>query len=424
VKAMVLAAGEGVRMRPLTLTRSKHMLPIGSEPIIVHVLNSLRECGIRDVLLVVGYKQELIRNYLGDGTKFGINLDYVVQEKVLGTAHAIGLAREYVGKEDFLAIYGDLLVGPEAVRSVLQVHNRGGVATMAVVPVDKPEQYGIVKLDENRVVDIMEKPKLEEASSNLANAGIYIFSEEIFNGIKRTQVSSRRELEVTDSLKLLIEAGDSIFAAQVNPAVWMDIGRPWDLLEANKRVLQRMELSILGEVEEGACIVGPVGLGKDGRVRSGAYVEGPTWIGEESDAGPNCYLRPYTSIGRKVRVGNACEIKNSIISSETRIGHLSYIGDSVIGERCNLGAGTITANLRLNGETVRVAVGDEVVDSGRRKLGVFLGDEVKTAIHVSLMPGVKIGPRTWVGPNVTVYRDLPPGVLVLQRQEIEYRKPE
>jgi len=424
VKAVVLAAGEGVRMQPLTLTKSKHMLPVGRDPIIVHVLNSLRECRIRDALLVVGYKQELIRNYLGDGSKFGIDLNYVVQEKALGTAHAIGLAKEYIGKEDFLVIYGDLLVGPEAVKAILQAHKSGGVATMGVVPVTQPEQYGIVKLDENRVIDIIEKPRHDEASGNLVNAGIYVFSEEIFHAIERTQVSSRKELEVTDSLKLLIEAGAAIFAVQIDPTVWMDIGRPWDLLEANKRVLQRMELSILGEVEEGACIVGPVGLGKDGRVRSGAYVEGPTWIGEESDVGPNCYIRPYTSIGRKVRVGNACEIKNSIILSETRIGHLSYVGDSVIGERCNLGAGTITANLRLNGKSIRISIGSEVVDSGRRKLGAFLGDEVKTAIHVSLMPGVKIGPRTWIGPNVTVYRDLPPDVLVLQRQELDYRKPE
>ncbi|MBS7643387.1 NTP transferase domain-containing protein [Candidatus Bathyarchaeota archaeon] len=424
MKAVVLAAGEGVRMRPLTFTKSKHMLPIGRDPIIAHVLNSLRECGIRDTLLVVGYKQELIRNYLGDGTKFGIDLNYVVQEKALGTAHAIGLAKEYVGKEDFLVIYGDLLVGPEAVKAILQAHGSGGIATMAVVPVAQPEQYGIVKLDGNRVIDILEKPGRDEASGNLANAGIYIFSKEIFNAIERTHVSFRNELEVTDSLRLLIEAGDSILAVQIDPEVWMDIGRPWDLLEANKRVLQRMELPILGEVERGACIMGPVGLGEGGRVRSGAYVEGPTWIGEESDVGPNCYIRPYTSIGRKVRVGNACEIKNSIISSETRIGHLSYVGDSVIGERCNLGAGTITANLRLNGETIRINVGDKVVDSGRRKLGAFLGDEVKTAIHVSLMPGVKIGPRTWIGPNVTIYHDLPPNVLVLQRQELNYRKPE
>jgi bifunctional UDP-N-acetylglucosamine pyrophosphorylase/glucosamine-1-phosphate N-acetyltransferase len=154
------------------------------------------------------------------------------------------------------------------------------------------------------------------------------------------------------------------------------------------------------------------------RIRSGSYIEGPTYIGEGSDIGPNCYIRPYTSIGRGVRVGNACEIKNCIIMDKTHIGHLSYIGDSVIGEDCNIGAGTITANLRLDVKPVKMVIRDEIVDSGRLKLGVMMGDDVKTGVGTLLMPGVKIGCNSWVGPNVIVNRDVPPYTILIVDQQL------
>jgi bifunctional UDP-N-acetylglucosamine pyrophosphorylase/glucosamine-1-phosphate N-acetyltransferase len=148
-------------------------------------------------------------------------------------------------------------------------------------------------------------------------------------------------------------------------------------------------------------------------------VEGPAFIDEEADIGPNCYIRPSTSIGRKVRVGNACEIKNSIIMDNTHIGHLSYVGDSIIGERGNLGAGTITANYRLDAGTIKMMVKDKHVDSGRKKLGAVLGDDVKTGINALLMPGIKVGNDSWIGPNLMVQRDLPPKSKLFLKQEVE-----
>ena len=158
------------------------------------------------------------------------------------------------------------------------------------------------------------------------------------------------------------------------------------------------------------------------RIRSGAYIEGPAFIGEGSDIGPNCYIRPFTSIGKKVRIGNACEIKNSIIMDNTHIGHLSYVGDSVICENCNLGAGTVTANYRLDAGTIKMLVKDKVVDTGRKKLGAILGADVKAGINTLFMPGVKVGNNCWIGPNVVVYRDLPPNTITLLKQNLERRK--
>ena len=155
-------------------------------------------------------------------------------------------------------------------------------------------------------------------------------------------------------------------------------------------------------------------LAETARVRSGAYIEGPCLIDEASDIGPNCYIRPCTSIGKNVRVGNAVEIKNSIIMDGTHVGHLSYVGDSVLCENCNLGAGTITANYRLDAENVKMAIKGKMVDSGTQKLGAILGDEVKTGINALFMPGVKVGVRTWVGPNCLVQRDLAADAIALQ----------
>jgi bifunctional UDP-N-acetylglucosamine pyrophosphorylase/glucosamine-1-phosphate N-acetyltransferase len=294
---------------------------------------------------------------------------------------------------------------------------------MAVVPVDKPESYGIVELaDEKAVKRIVEKPASDKAPSNLANAGLYAFSKEIFDKIKQTKASVRGEWELTDALSLLIEGKNGVFASKISKADWIDIGRPWDLLEANSWILKRMEHKVYGTVENGAHLIGPVTVAETARIRSGAYIEGPTFIDEGSDIGPNCYIRPCTSIGKNARVGNACEIKNSIIMDQTHIGHLSYVGDSILCERCNLAAGTITANLRLDDEPVKMVVKSEVVDTGRRKLGAILGDNVKTGINALLMPGVKVGVNSWVGANFTVNRDVPANTVALLKQDEETRE--
>jgi bifunctional UDP-N-acetylglucosamine pyrophosphorylase/glucosamine-1-phosphate N-acetyltransferase len=180
-----------------------------------------------------------------------------------------------------------------------------------------------------------------------------------------------------------------------------------------------MKHKAVGEIEDGAHILGPVTIAETARIRSGAYIEGPTLIDEGSDIGPNCYIRPCTSIGKKVRIGNAVEVKNSIVMDGTHIGHLSYVGDSILGERCNLGAGTITANYRLDSGTVKMMIKDKLVDSGRRKLGAILGDEVKTGINALTMPGIKIGVNSQIGPNYIAYRDMTANTTALLSQPQE-----
>ena len=423
MKAVVLAAGEGVRLQPITSTRPKPLIKVGGKPILEHCLDALKASGIEEAVIVVHYMADAIRQYFGDGKKFGLKIEYVEQAAVLGTGNAAGVAEPYVNDE-FLLVYGDLLFSAEAVKSVVNSHQaEKPTTTMAVIPVEKPESYGIVELEgEKRIKRIVEKPKPEEAPSNLANAGIYVFSTEIFAKIKETSASARGEWEITDAISLLLKENKVLLAVKLSRDDWLDIGRPWDLLEANRWTLDRMEHKVSGNIENGATLVGPVTVAETARIRSGTYIEGPAYIGEESDVGPNCYIRPYTSIGTKARIGNACEIKASIIMDNVHIGHLSYVGDSILGEGCNLGAGTITGNYRLDGGSIKMMVKDKVVDSGRRKLGAVLGDNVKTGIGTLLMPGVKVGCNSCLGPNVVVYRDVPADTLVLLKQSLEERK--
>ncbi|MRR14155.1 glucose-1-phosphate thymidylyltransferase, partial [archaeon] len=220
--------------------------------------------------------------------------------------------------------------------------------------------------------------------------------------LRAMPLSERGEYELTDALNLLA-ARESIAVVEISS--WMEIGRPWDILAANEILLREHILQILGDVEGGATLKGDVSIGRGSVIRSGAYIQGPVLIGEDCDIGPNCFIRPTTCIGDRVRIGNAVEVKNSAIMSHSKIGHLSYVGDSIIGEGCNFGAGTICSNLRHDGKNIKSYVKGERVDSGRRKLGVVMGDDVMTGINTSIYPGTVIEPG-FRGLPAAVCRDL------------------
>jgi bifunctional UDP-N-acetylglucosamine pyrophosphorylase/glucosamine-1-phosphate N-acetyltransferase len=422
MKAVILAAGEGTRLNPITINRPKPLIKISGKTILEYTLATLNYSGISEVIIVTNYRQKDIQQYIGDGKKYDLKISYRKQEKMNGTAYAV-LATESMIKENFILIYGDLLFSPEAIKKIVDVFiTKKTDGVMAVTPTENPEKYGIVEIDkEQKIKKIIEKPKTN-APSKLANAGLYIFSKEIFDKIKQITASIRGEYELTDAISLFVKEGKNVLAVQINEDDWIDIGRPWNLLEANKWILKKLNHRIYGTVEDGAQLIGPVTVAKTARIRSGTYIEGPVFIDEESDIGPNCYIRPHTSIGKNVRIGNACEIKNTIIMDKTHVGHLSYVGDSIIGERCNLGAGTIIANYRFDSKSVKMKVKNKIIDSKRRKLGAILGDDVKTGIHAILLPGVKVGNNSWIGINYIVDRDLPDNTYVVQNQNREKHK--
>ncbi len=418
MKAVLLAAGEGQRLLPITSTRPKHLIKIAGKPILQFCLDAVKKAGITEAIIVTHYMSDKIKAYFGDGSSQGLKITYVEQKEILGTGNAASVAEPYVEGE-FVLIYGDLLFAQDAVKQAVDLYKKAKPdAVMAVVPVDKPESYGIIEFSEGKKVKrIVEKPETGKAPSNLANAGVYVFSTEVFEKLRHVKKSVRGEWELTDALTMLSSEGKTVLAAELAKDDWFDVGRPWDLLDANNWALKRMEPQVLGTIEEGAHLIGPVYVAESARIRSGAYIEGPVFIDEEADVGPNCFIRSGTTLGKKTRVGNAVEIKNCLIMDGSHVGHLSYVGDSVIGEKCNFGAGTITANLRFDDGKIKMMIKDKVVDTGRRKLGVVLGDNVKTGIKALFMPGVKVGANTWVGANFMVTRDLPADSIALLKQQ-------
>ena len=423
MKAVVLAAGLGIRMRPLTFTKPKFLLPVAGRPALDHTFTLLKNAGINEVAIVVGFGKEQIIDRYGDGSKLGLKLEYLHQKELLGTANAVLMAEDFVGEDHFLVMNGDTLVDQESLNTLLKRHkefgsnkNFGGI--MATIEVDEPEQFGIVFLKGEKVSEVVEKPK--QIKSRLANAGVYIFDPVIFDAIKRTKLSKRGEYELTASIQILINENKAVYTSPLK--LWADIGRPWDLLVANEYFLRGQRGEIHGKVEAGASVGDNVYVGEGSQIRSGSYILGPTYIGRDCDIGPNCFIRPCTSIGDNVRIGNAVEVKNSIVMDHTHIGHLSYVGDSVIGSNCNLGAGTTIANLRLDEKPVKMKVGGKVVSSGRRKLGTIIADNVKTGINCTINVGVKIGPDSAIGPGAVIYRDVPPNVMIYVEPAVRKKK--
>lgn len=418
MRAVLLAAGKGQRLEPLTITRPKHLIKVAGKPILQFCLDAVKTAGITDIVIITHYMSDKIRDYFGDGSSQGLKINYVEQQELLGTGNAVMAAKQYVD-DAFVLVYGDLLFAQDTVKQVVTLYEQTKPeAVIAAVAVDKPENYGIIEvMEDKKLRRIVEKPQAGKAPSNLANAGIYVFSKEIFEKLNQVKKSIRGEWELTDALTMLSEDGKTVRVVELEKTAWFDVGRPWDLLDANNWALKHIEPKILGTIEPGAHLIGSVHVAKTARIRSGAYIEGPVFIDEEADVGPNCFIRSGTSLGKKVRIGNAVEVKNSLILDYTHIGHLSYIGDSIIGENCNIGAGTITANLRFDDGKIKMTIKDKKVDTNRRKLGIVLGDNTKTGINVSFMPGLKIGTNTWIGPNLMITHDLPNNVSIQLKQQ-------
>ena len=290
------------------------------------------------------------------------------------------MASQSQAEDRFLVINGDVLPDEASLREMIC----GGTAVSAI-KVDDPKRYGVFTEEDGRFKSVIEKSA--NPPSNLANAGIYLLDRSIFEILRAASLSVRGEYELTDGLNLLA-ARELIRIVELKS--WLEMGRPWDILAANEIMLKDLQPQMLGEVEPGATLMGKVSIGQGTIVRSGAYIVGPVLIGEDCDIGPNCYIRPTTCIGDQVRIGNAVEVKNSAIMSGSKIGHLSYVGDSVIGEKCNFGAGTICSNLRHDNGNIKSYIKGEQVDSSRRKLGVIMGNGVMTGINTSIYPGTVI----------------------------------
>jgi UDP-N-acetylglucosamine diphosphorylase/glucosamine-1-phosphate N-acetyltransferase len=388
MQCVVLAAGEGKRMRPLTGRRPKVMLPIANRPMMEHLVLAARDAGITDFIFVVGYFEREIRNHFGDGSALGVKITYVTQRHQLGTADALRATAGMVSGR-FLLLNGDMVLKTDDIRELCQRN----APCVGIHETDHPQDYGVVTVENDRITGLEEKS--EHPKSNLINAGAYLFDPDIFDLLGKIGISGRGEFELTDALDTYIKRGE----LTAHPlAYWLDVGQPWDLLDANGALLSAMHHEKYGTVEDGCTIPESVSIGKGTVIRAGTYIEGSCIIGENCVIGPHAYIRGSTAIGDDCHIGHATEIKNSIVMPGTKIPHFNYIGDSVIGSGCNFGAGTKVANLRHDNGPVKVCG----KSTGRRKFGAIIGDDVLFGINCSVNVGSLIGSGTRVAPHSLV----------------------
>ncbi|MBI2855194.1 MAG: NTP transferase domain-containing protein [Chloroflexi bacterium] len=400
MKAVILAAGEGKRMYPFTEVRPKVMVPVANRPIMEHLILELREAGIREFLLVVGYRSDKIREHFGDGAKWDISIEYATQKAQQGTADAVRQASGFVG-DRFILVNGDVVVGSNDLRKLAE----RATPAMGICSCADVKGLGVVELRDGNIVRIHEKA--ERPPTNLVNTGLYLLTSDIFSAIQDTRPSPRGEYELTDSLQLLIERGIPLAGCEVKS--WLNFTYPWDLLNANELLIRKAPAKVEGEVEEHVVLKGEVSVGKGTIISSGSYIVGPVVIGNDCTIGPNCFIRPATAIGDNCHIGAAVEVKNSIVMNRSNAPHLNYVGDSVIGEGCNLGAGCKTANLRLDKGNIK-SMG---VDTGRNKLGALIGDGVQTGINSCINIGCAIGAFSSIGPGALAHGRIKPRSVIL-----------
>ena len=325
-KAVVLCAGEGTRLRPLTFSRPKHLLPVAGRPLLGWALASLAEAGIEQIGLVVGHRPEAIQRYVGDGSSWGMEATYLNQDKPLGLGHAVNAARDFIAGDNFLLYLGDNLLEHGVKALVAGFAERQPAALLSVKEVADPRAYGVAVLEGHRVLSLVEKPEIPPSS--WAIVGAYAFQPQILEAIAATPPSARGEYEITDAIQRLIAEGHAVRACPVE-GFWEDAGRPTELLKANQLYLDRMTPENHGQPEGHNVFEGAVSIGAGSRV-SGCRFVGPCLIQD------NCVLQDST-IGPYVSIGSGCDVldsrvENCIIQHDCRIHHLSAgLLDSVLG---------------------------------------------------------------------------------------------
>ena len=329
MKGVILHGGHGTRLRPLTHTGPKQLIPVANKPISQYVLEDIRNAGIRDIAIITGgVMPEKVMDYYGNGNNFGVKITYVNQEKPAGIAHAVGLAENFVGDDHFMVYLGDNLLKGGISKIAEEFHQENYDAMVLLCKVKHPQQFGVAEFDKKgKLVRLVEKPK--EPPSNYALTGIYFFSPIIFKMIKKLKPSWRGEFEITEALQILLEEGYNV-GYRIVEGWWKDTGTIEDILEANILVLDEIEPK--NETNEGgsACFQGRVSIGKSAQVKKGALIRGPTVNGENATIENEVYIGPYTSIGNNTHIKKG-EVENSIIMENCVIEINTKIIDSIIG---------------------------------------------------------------------------------------------
>lgn len=326
MKGLILSGGKGSRLYPITYTNAKQLVPVANKPVLFRVIEAIRDAEIDDIGIVIGDTGPLIREAVGDGSRWGVRITYIQQEAPLGLAHAVKISRDFLGDERFVMFLGDNVIQGGISPLIQQFATSDWNCQIVLTAVAEPQHYGVAELDEQgRIVSLVEKPQAPR--SNLALVGIYMFDSHIFEAVDAIKPSWRNELEITDAIRWLIDAGYRVYP-YIHRGWWIDTGKPIDMLEANNRVLEELTPTIEGTVSADSEVRGRVVIEKGAQIIN-SVVRGPAIIGEETQV-INAYIGPYTSIYHHCLI-ERCEIEHSIVLEHSRIIDVPRIEDSLIG---------------------------------------------------------------------------------------------
>lgn len=330
MKALVLCAGKGTRLQPLTYSMPKHILPLANVPIVFHIIKKLVNLGITEIGLIVGYMQDQVRATVGDGSQLGAKISYIVQDKPKGLAHAVKMGQDFVGDEPFMVFLGDNIFEDDLTNLVRRYNEEKPSSIIILKEVDEPQRFGIAVLDGDRMVKVIEKPK--DPPSNLAIAGVYIFDKDVFPAIDALKPSWRNEYEITDAIQGLIDKGLTI-KGEILQGKWLDTGKPKDIIDANMYLCSKLSgwhIADESDLDEESILDGALYIGRGSKMRQ-CTISGPVIIGDNCEI-EHATLLPNTCLGNGSIVRNA-RIENSIILENSIIQNVKgTITDSIIGK--------------------------------------------------------------------------------------------
>ena len=331
MKGLILSGGRGTRLRPLTYTSAKQLVPVANKPVLFYGIEALAEAGIRDIAIVVGDTQAEIRAAVGDGSAWGVRVTYIEQDAPRGLAHAVLISQRFIGDEPFVMYLGDNLLNKGITGLVEEFVRERPAAQILLAHVDDPQMFGVAELNGQRVIRLEEKPK--EPKSDLALVGVYMFSSAVFDSVHRIRPSFRNELEITDAIQDLIDRGLTVTPHLVD-GWWKDTGKLEDMLEANRLILDTITRRIDGTVDSLSRLEGKVVV-EAGAVVEHSVIRGPVIIGARARI-VHAYVGPFTSIMRDAEIRDS-EIEHSIVLEGSTISNLANrVEDSLIGKNVRI----------------------------------------------------------------------------------------
>ena len=404
MKAVILAGGKGIDLHPLTQTRPKPMITLLGKPLLEYLIVELKEVGLTDILIVTGYKGEQIRNHFKKGRDFGVTIQYAEQGEKEGIEAALVAAEESVSNDtEFLLLFGDIVSENGLIQRTLNAfENTQADMAMALTLQGDKGDFGIVEIDS---MGFVKKAGLKEerttSSGNYIDAGCFVMRSDILEDIKQGK-------SLTQAINTRIESGAKV-AAAIWEKEWYDIGKPWNIIQANMMLLSKVQESRISKgvkLESNVVLKGVVIIKENTVISSGTVLNGPIYIGPNTYIGNNVLIRDHSSIGEKSLVGFGSEIKNSVLFNGTKIYRLCYVGDSVLGADTILSSGVITVNTETPRKKIEMTIGGKKIKTNLQKLGAIIGDKCEIGVNTLIFPGRRIDSGSIILPGTKIEEDI------------------